>query len=361
MKEKILYWSIMVAGIVSLFLYISTRYLPMMNLVLVEKMDLELQEFTKFGDLYYNNCISDFKQELPDQIRRYRLSEDNPTPDEADILSYGDSFFDISFQKTVPERLSDTMRNRVFSYITQDPTQSNPFCLLNGSGYNRTDEPKFIIVESAERNIPTKYGQPFNEECEELYVRNKNFSSKLLNEYLFKTNAEQLFNLILKRSYLSFGIYSQFSTLKFRWFETISSLTPAYSASYDDPWLFYQKSIDNGPGSFYDDFSTSEIETYADNLATLADKLKSIYNLEMVFMAVPNKYSLYSDKITDDPYNGFIPALQHALDRRSVRYIDLYSVFSSSSAVLYYGTDTHWNKLGVDLAVDLTLRAIENL
>ena len=299
MKEKILYWCMMVAGVIGLFLYIGTRYLPMMNLVLVEKMDLELQEFTKFGDLYYNNCIADFKEDMPEQIRRYRLSEKNPEINDADMLTYGDSFFDISFQKTLPERLTDTMNNRVFSYITQDPTQSNPFCLLNNLDYKGSSDPKVIIVESAERNIPIKYSEVYDENCDKLNVSNSNFASKLLHEYIFKDKDEQLFNLVLKRSYPTYRIFSWFSTLKFRWFGSISSLTPIYRTS-PDPWLFYKNSVDNGPGSFYYQFTSSEIETYADNIAILSKKLKANYNLDLCFMAVPNKYSLYSGLVNQD-------------------------------------------------------------
>jgi len=358
MKEKILYWCMMVAGVISLFLYIGTRFLPMMNLILVEKMDLELQEFTKFGDLYYNNCIADFKEDLPEQIRRYRLSDENPEINDADLLTYGDSFFDISFQLTLPERLTDTMNNRVFSYITQDPYHSNPFCLLNDLEYKASPDPKIIIVESAERNIPNKYGIAFDESCNKLYVPYDNFASKLLHQYIFKDNDEQLFNLVLKRSYPTFEIFSWFTTLKFRWYGSISSLTPIYRTS-PDPWLFYKNSVDNGPGSFYYQFTSGEIDTYADNIALLSENLKTNYNLELRFMVVPNKYSVYSGLINQDRYNGFIPALQQALAERGVKYVDLYSAFSNSSDILYYGTDTHWNKLGVDKALELTLRSIE--
>jgi len=359
MKEKILYWGIMITGIFCLFIYVGTRFLPLMNVVLVEKMDLELQEFIKYGDLYYNNCIDNFKEDLPDQLRRYRLSDENPDVNDANILTYGDSFFDISFQRTLPERLADTLNDGVFSYITQDPTQSNPFCLLNQLTYKKTDKPRIFILESAERNIPTKYGKPYDIHCEQVYVAHKTLSAKLWHEYIFKSSAEQLFNLVLKRSYLTYRIYSKYATLKFNWFGTISSLTPVYKDSPDDPWLFYKNSVDNGPGSFNYDFGSEEVEYYASNLATLAENLKHNFNLEMIFMAVPNKYTLYSGKVNNDIYKGFIPALQEALDRKGVKYVDLYTRFSSSTETLYYGTDTHWNKSGVDIAVELTLQALE--
>ena len=68
-----------------------------MNSILSEKMDPETREFNKYGDLYYNNYISHFKQDFPAPLRKYRLSEKNPALNEADILTFGDSFFDFSF------------------------------------------------------------------------------------------------------------------------------------------------------------------------------------------------------------------------------------------------------------------------
>ena len=183
-------------------------------------------------------------------------------------------------------------------------------------------------------------------------------SSKLLNEYIFKSTDEQLFNLMLKRSYPTFGIYSFFSTLKFKWFGNISSMTPIYQVS-PEPWLFYNATIDQGPGSFYHKYSSSEIDTYADNISKLSKELKHVFNLEMVFMVVPNKISLYSGVITNDDYGDFLPALQLALDARGVKYVDLYSDFSTSADTLYFGTDTHWNKKGVDMALELTLIALQ--
>ena len=194
MKEKILRHTITLAGILCFFIYLSSRFLPLMNFMMVEKMDVELQEFTKYGDLYYNNCISLFKGNFPKQIRRYRLSDKNPPLNKADILTFGDSFFDVSFQKTLPERLADTTGLQVYSYITQDPSQSNPFCILNTSGLTRAPEPQIMLFETVERNIAKKFSEPYIADCPGPHVKYDNFGSRLLHEYIFKSNDEQLFD-----------------------------------------------------------------------------------------------------------------------------------------------------------------------
>jgi len=57
----------------------------------------------------------------------------------------------------------------------------------------------------------------------------------------------------------------------------------------------------------------------------------------------------------DDHYNNFLPRLSKELDERGVNYVDLYNEFINSPDTLYFGTDTHWNKKGVDKALNLTL------
>ena len=358
-KDKIIKWLIYIAGLFCLYIFLASRFLPMMNVILIEKMDLELQEFTKYGDLYYYNCINNFKTDMPKQIPRFRLTNKNTPANAADILTFGDSFFDISFQKTLPERILDSTGEKIFCYMTQDPTQSNPLCELSRQKFKKRKKGTAIIFETVERNIPIKFNEPYTIQCQN-HDTTTNFFSNLLHSYLFKNNAEQLFDLMLKRSFFTASLYASISTLKFDLFSDISSLTPIYRTK-PTPWLFYSKTTDSVPGGFYYQYSKNDIKKYADNIALLANNLKSVYNLEMFFMAVPNKYTLYNKLVNNDDYNYFLPILQSELKKRNVHYIDLYSNFKSSNELLYYGTDTHWNKKGVDLALGLTLSSIDSL
>jgi hypothetical protein len=63
--------------------------------------------------------------------------------------------------------------------------------------------------------------------------------------------------------------------------------------------------------------------------------------------------------VDNHPYNNFLPRLYKELDKRHVRYVNLYHEFISSTDILYYGTDTHWNKKGVDRALELTLEKMD--
>jgi hypothetical protein len=71
----------------------------------------------------------------------------------------------------------------------------------------------------------------------------------------------------------------------------------------------------------------------------------------MIFLPIPSKYTIYHKVVNDDPYNKFLPRLFAGLEERDVPYIDLYSEYIKHDEILYYGTDTHWNQKGVDIAL----------
>ncbi|HLO59717.1 MAG TPA: hypothetical protein VK179_13300 [Bacteroidales bacterium] len=352
MKEKNLRILVYITGFICLIAFIAIRNFPLMNALLSDKMDRETKDFETYGDLYYSNNINHFKVDLPKRIRKYRLSEKNPAVNDADILTFGDSFFDFSFQKTFPERLSDTLNQKVYSFVTQDPVLSNPFCVLNQASYPLLDKPKIVIFETVERNIPIKFTSTYDISC-----RRNEFKKSLYNEihaFIFKPNSEQLYSLLLKRGHFIHNIYSAIVTLRFDWFGYISPMTAKYKMQ-KDPWLFYEKEFCNEPGGFYYKYSDQELNNIADNIFRLQENLKEKYNLDLIFMPIPNKYSLYHKMINNDQYNNFLPLLYAELDKRGVRYINLYREFSSARDTLYYGTDTHWNKKGLDKALNLML------
>jgi hypothetical protein len=352
MKEKNLRIIIYVLGVICLYAILAVRIFPIMNFTLSEKMDLETHDFNKYGDLYYYNCISDFKQDFPTPVRKYRLSDKNPAVNQADILTFGDSFFDVSFQKTLPERLSDTLHVRVYSYMTQDPTQANPFCTLNSNAYMKNSSSKYIIYETIERNVHVKFDKPYEVNCIPQEIKKTPYEQA--KNFLFKKNSEKLYATLLKRGYFFDGIYEFFASMRFNLFGYISPLTAKYSIA-KDPWLFYEKEFGNEPGGFSYQYTDDEIERYADNIFALGKNMKDTYNLDLVFMPIPNKYTVYHDMVDNHPYNNFLPRLYKELDKRHVQYVNLYHEFISSTDILYYGTDTHWNKKGVDRALKLTL------
>lgn len=358
MNEKILRITIYILGFICLYAFFAVRVFPAMNIVLNEKMDQETQDFNRYGDLYYFSCIKDFQEDFPPRVRKYRYSEDNPHISEADILTYGDSFFDMIFITSLPERLSQKLNNKVYSYVTQDPTQSNPFCLLESSNYNRSDSAKLFIYETVERNIHEKFSNEYTATA--CHINKEKGAAVVFNNVInmiFRRNSENLYEVMLKQSHFTHRVYSAIASVKFELFGYISTLTSRYKTG-DNPWLFYKKEYGDEHGCFYYDYTEEEIKMYADNVAKLRDNLLQQYNLKLVFMPIPNKYTLYHKLINDDPYNDFLPRLYRELDKRNICYVNLYDEFSKRPDPLYYGTDTHWNSEGIDIALNLVINKI---
>lgn len=354
MSERLLKIIVYLAGLFCLFVFVAVRSLPVMNTVLVEKMIPEHFEFTKYGELYYQSYISHFKEVLPDPIRKYRLSDKHPAPEEADIYVFGDSFLDISRQATLPERLQDTLGKKVFFHRFMFPQYANPFCVFQDLGIG-TGEPKTVIYETAERNIPMKFDTPYlPASCKEQGNSPQYTPLESLALKVFPQNSELMYRQFLKRSYLTTAMFEASATKKFDLFGYISDQTPVYKTG-EQPWLFFNRQLGDEPGSFYYDYTREEIDRYCDHIALLAQEMKSEMNMSMIFMPIPNKYSIYHHVVNDDVYNDFLPRLYAGLRERGVEVVELYNDFMKSDQLLYYGTDTHWNKRGVDIALQKLL------
>ncbi|MCP4310804.1 MAG: hypothetical protein GY790_06040 [Bacteroidetes bacterium] len=355
MSEKLLKILIYVAGAVCLFAFVAIRSLPVMNSVLVEKMIPEHWEFSKYGELYYFNYISEFKEVLPEPVRKYRFCEKHPAMEQADILMFGDSFLDISRQYTLPERLSDSLNTRVFFHRFLAPQESNPFCPLPEAFEN--SETKILIYETVERNIPMKFDEAYGDaDC----ISGETGRMEAILEKVFYQKNEEMYKQLLKRSVFTSGIFAVNAGAKFNMFGYVSSQTPRYKTG-DQPWLFHHRQVNGEPGSFYYHHSDEEIGRYCDHIALLQKEVKERLNMDMIFLPVPNKYTIYSHLVCSDPYDNFLPRLCKGLEERNVTFVSLYDDYISAEEILYYGTDTHWNIRGVDIALENLVETINSI
>ncbi len=356
MNEKALKIIIYAAGVICLYAFIAIRVPPLFNAVLKEKIIPEYWENTKYGELYYFNFIHHFREkDLPPYREKYRFTEKHPSVEEADIYLFGDSFFDFSRMKTFPEILGDTLNKRAF-YARMD----RPLEYFAEQNFENTRE-KILIFESAERYIPTRFTDSHAQGvAEDQRSGIRKFVAEV-RDYLFLPNTDVLYQTLLSRNVLTTDLYSCIATFKFDVFEYITDMTPVYYLGGERPWLFYHDQLNGEPSSFYYHHSREEINTYCDNIADLAVKLYEQYNLKMVFMAIPSKYTIYHTLLNDDPYNNFIPRLYEGLKERGVPVISVYEDYRDAEEVLYYGTDTHWNEKGLSIAVDNTIEMLDHL
>ncbi len=359
MNERLLKYLIYIAGAVCLYAFLAVRILPMFNAALVENRSPEYFEFTKYGEQYYSNYIKHFREVLPYPKYKYRLSDRNPNLDEADLIAFGDSFFDFNRQETVAERLHDSLGVAVHAVRAWYPLD-----YLHSHNYQK-GERKTIIFQVVERNLHDRFIEPhdLNWKGNDYMDVSKLSLPRRIKHWIFDVQSEQLYSILLSESYLTRDIYSTIATVKFDLFDYMAPRTPVYSLDnrYNVPFLFYDITVNDAPTGFYFPHSNDLIRTYCDNLVDLKRQLKERYNLDLLFMPVPNKYTMYYKIIhPEDTYNNFLPRFYSELDRRQINYVNLYDPFLAADTLLYYGTDSHWNKNGVDIAVEKLLKKLEN-
>jgi hypothetical protein len=205
-----------------------------------------------------------------------------------------------------------------------------------------------------------KFSEPYDRNCRKDYDnRQKGITEEIIDK-VFPSNSEELYTQLLKRSIFTTKIYEFIATLKFDLFGYVSPNTPVYNIA-DKPWLFYERETTDESGGFYHTYSQEEIKTYCNNIAYLKKELEEKYNLEMLFLPIPTKFTIYHNLVTDDEYNNFLPMLFAELNKRNIPYVDVYHDYVSSDKILYYGTDTHWNKKGVDIALQNTVIEIDTI
>ena len=356
MSEKALKTLIYIAGIVCLYGFLAIRFEPLFNTILKEKVIPEYWENTRYGELYYFNFIKHFREkDLPPHGPKYRFTEKHPSLEKADIYLFGDSFFDFTRLKTFPEKLGDTLGQRTY-YARFD----RPLEYLAEKRFENSQE-KIILYESAERYIPTRFTEPHPIVLPQDPRTGVRKMAADIRDKIFLEDTEVLYSTLLMRSYFTTGIYSFISTLKFDVFNYITNQTPRYYLEGDRPWLFYYDQLNGEPSSFYYQHSQEEIDTYCNNIADLAVKLDENYNLKMVFMAIPSKYTIYHTLLNNDPYNNFIPRLYAGLEERGIPVIPVYDDFKNSDEILYYGTDTHWNIKGINIALENAVEVLDSL
>ena len=356
MNEKILKYLIYIFGAISLYAFIAVRFEPLFNGVLKEDVVEGYWDKTKYGELYYFNMIRYFREEgLPPAERKFEHSEKQASVDECEILVFGDSFFEFSRHKQFPEKLADDFSRKVH-YVNND----FPLEYLAENGYQDTT-PKLVLFERVERYIPVAFEEQHNRTDSQVEeVTNAFQPIKYAKDKLFYESSEELYDAMLKRSYLSTGLYSFFVTLKFDLFGNMSGMTPAYLKDGSNSWLFYHDQVNETRTSFYYQFTDAQMDSICDHMADLAGKLLEEYNMHLLFLPLPAKYTMYHDLINNDPYNEFLPRLFKGLDQRGVKYINVFDDFQESDTLLYYRTDSHWNQKGIDIAYRETLRFINS-
>lgn len=126
-----------------------------------------------------------------------------------------------------------------------------------------------------------------------------------------------------------------------------------------DGWLFYKETLEDF--QITNPLTDRELYVIETNLSLIQEYFSN-NGINFAFTVVPNKNSLYGDKM---PYyykhgtgDSNLDVFSKTLNNSNVNYIDLYSVFKNTDKVLYRKTDSHWTNEGAGLASDAILKAV---
>jgi len=360
-KTKILFVLYMLAGLFSLVVLIVPE-VPIIANNLVDNLSRD------YGSAFRATKISVFKiprEHLPpipvDQIPKHPA-------DKAEVIIVGDSFFGEIFG-TYFEKLTGTP---VFAYELRrgfDPLQmEGPVDVLKRIKFKNNSESKYLVYERVERHTFLIFDKWINSKKSGRKDRKAKVLDNIIdsngryNKYLKSKmiNTESLEYLVTENPVVDRMLEIR-NTLRFSLFREISKETPVYSV---EPPMIFMEAI-----AFSRMKKTDEmIERVADNIAASNERIYREYGLKMIFMPVPNKYTIYRYRydeynynVSGESYDDFLPRLYKELDKRDVLYVDLYHDFMESKELLYHASDAHWNPVGALMAVSKLKEVYEQL
>ena len=332
---------IYVSGILSFVVFVSVRFNHLPQAIVVDGIE-------DHGELYHITYIDLFAKKIEDKIHyRERLYDPRRDINEAEILTFGDSFFEFPLEKPFSLRLADTLNRTVYhanSYYVME--------YLDTVNYVK-GPPKILILDVVERYFPYLFTEKHR-----LFLNQNPRPANDFYSKIFLEDAERKYTVFLQKSIFTHYLYSRVNTLKFNLLGYLPSQVPKYSR---DPLMgFYHETVNDGVTSAYYEWEDDDIREMCDEILALKNALKKEYNLELLLMPMSNAYTIYRNLINDSGYNNLLPRLYKGLGERNIRYIPLMDAFLAVDEMVYHGTDTHWNKKGQDIALKMVMEALDS-
>lgn len=303
------------------------------------------------GDIYNLCKLDKFKENLSilpcdDNVNSIESSQ---------IITIGDSFFQSSLESLkFADELEKLSALRVYNVMNSGAYFNSqvdmPLAYFDSIHYVKGPR-KFLVLETAER-YSVKRALNYNKRN---YLHKDPVNTINLKRLLDTSDVEYF----VKNNKFTGKIYSWIQNVRFELFGTISA-SAFYNKKVPDV-IFIREEVEFNR-SFKSD---SDVYEVVDNITKLASILNDDYNITLVHVIIPNKYSIYS-QLCGESYDNFIPKIVHELKKRNVLAIDMYSIYSNYMAVnqderLYFRGDTHYNRLGKALLVQEVSRTISGL
>lgn len=233
---------------------------------------------------------------------------------EADILLIGDSFIvgsGASQDSTMTNLLKEKLNRNVYNIA---PAKFSDFIVLLNQGV--IEKPKIIIYSIVERNLP-----PTME-----IVTEKDFAKEVSSFTVFKDKVSRLYSL----KYLKARVNGKHGN--------------GIQGKKDSRMFFL-----NGKGQKYHYGKIIDVVKTIQSYKEYCDSI-GVY---FIFLPLPNKESVYFDKIPLKTQPDYLLKLDSLLRVNKIRTVNTLEIFNnyrtSNSNIIYHLDDTHWNARGIEL------------
>lgn len=260
-----------------------------------------------------------------------------------DILTIGDSFSNVVENGRDP-LYQDWLasKNNLEVLNIQRLPETNfieTLVILNNSGFLSKINPRYVILETVERNCAREYAKDIDFTLKKSYADIEKYYKE--KKFLFKLPKLGFINL----ANFKYLFYNSLRKLTGR--DHVSQVymreldAPFFSVKNDRLLLFFQDDL-----THMTDSNEKSIQKMNDNFNRLSDLLGS-KGMRLFVMPAADKYNVYSDHILNNPYprSSFFEILR-TLPKR-YRLIDTKALIleeiDKGEKDLYYADDTHWS------------------
>jgi hypothetical protein len=225
-------------------------------------------------------------------------------------------------------------------------SQMETAILLANSGFLDQLRPRFLLLEIVERNCYKFTGPQDWGKTEDLSRLRRNYADRAAAATEAVEEARELppvgFFNTGNFKWLLYNVLYRFAPDAFVSKTCKVELDrPLFSGERGESLLFLRKDIEKVQKA-----EPSTLRAFNDNLNRLAELLRA-RGIELVFMPAPDKYTLYSPYVVDNPYppSRFFELLRPL--PKAYRFIDTEAILSAEIARgekdIYYLDDTHWS------------------
>jgi len=346
-KSRIFIGIYIAVGLICLIVLLASSYPDIAGLKL--RPDARL-----YGELY-DMCMVD----------RFRISRttDGMPPDpkppehhisDAKVLFIGDSFAEKDFGWDFGMVFEKKTGVPSFSKAFRGGPIDTPMNVLDGLGYTKGGGVKYLVLVYVERvliltpsisaGVHAQTGAPATKH---MFTRAA-MRIDSLKKYMIQTMPIEY---LVTENPVGYRLMRLRNTFRSDVFGDMSWKIPVYSV--DPPMLHYYMEVASNRAPKDRRF----VMNIAEYVKGISDELDQRYGIKLIFMPVPNKYTLYGYEYdrydyntSGEEYDQFMRRLYDKLDRRGVTYINLLDGFDANRELVFDPSHEHWNFRGKNIA-----------